>query len=119
MILEKKVILEKQLKLLSSKQRIVFALDCAKNAIPNYERWVLGEGKKWGNSSVLWMAVDEIWKIFEGDKEKYDDELDQLEENVDNVTPHSEDFQDASGSGAMDAGIVVIYAIIVMKSGDN
>lgn len=115
-ILQKHRVLKDKLDKLSPRQRVIFAADCAEHALPQYEKWSKTEGLNWGNPNHLRRSINLVWMFVESNTVS-PQQLEQELEVVNHLIPDTEDFPDASGMGALDAGCAVSSALGCAKTG--
>lgn len=86
---------------LSRKQRILFCVLTCERLLPNYKHFE--KENNWGNHEVLQESIDMIYQYLINDKLFAADDVLELLERVDSVTPHTEDFTGILTSFALDA----------------
>ena len=95
---------------LPARLRVVFALDCAVHALPRYNLWSEQEGRDWSQPVRLEKAVELVWSVIENNEIRTP-ELRSEVEQIYELVPDTEQFSDASGIGALDAGLALVEAI--------
>lgn len=88
--------------------RIAFTASCCERLLPNYQAFVVME--QWGDFSLLRKALNEVWKVLEGENLSSDYLLD-LSRQCENVAPDTEDFSSVFTSAALDAASGVALAL--------
>jgi len=110
MILNTKTELRKLLTELSTYSRMVFSVSTSENTVGNYIKWSQAEGKDWANPSLLQQVAQDMWIQLNADVIDVE-MLSNFQNQIESVTPDTEQFRDASASGALDSPISIIFAI--------
>lgn len=98
--------------------RIAFAINCAEQTLPSYERWAQNEGKGWAKPELLKDAI-EFARQCQAQGSFNEDEIQKYIDEVYAITPDTEIFPDASGYGALDSACAVGEALQCLKSQGN
>lgn len=86
---------------LSKKKKILFCVLTCEKLLSNYMSFE--EENDWGDHQVLQEAIDMIYQYLINDKLFSNEEISELLERVDAITPHTEDFPGILTSFALDA----------------
>lgn len=102
--------LTSQLRLLSHKQKIAFALLISERLYPNYI--IFSKHHSWGKPEILRKSLDLAWSMLEGFEVL--DRVDELILNIDKITPDTVDF-DKYVSQALDASCAASNLMELLK----
>jgi uncharacterized protein YjaG (DUF416 family) len=97
---------------LSLNHRILFALSCCERLLPNY--LIFYKHHSWGEPKVLRYALDRVWSVLNGDE--IVEEIENLIQKCDEVTPDTEDFDSIFVSPALDAASSVMLILEFVKN---
>jgi uncharacterized protein YjaG (DUF416 family) len=101
---------------LTPRLRTAFAAACATRSLFMYLAWSKESG--WGNSERMQKALELVWRYVEG--ELIDSYVLQSEaEAVYTLIPDTENLPSVSSSGALDAGLAVMYALQCAATDSN
>lgn len=99
---------ENELQQLPHSHRLAFAASCCERAYPNYVTFF--QRARWGGPAVLRAALNGIWDFIEGSTRALDD-LGELEQKCESVTPDLDDFStsdiDVLAGAAQEAAFMV------------
>ena len=91
-------------KLPSQRHRLAFAAGISERLLPNYE--VFSREVGWGNPSLLRSAMDVVWLMVAGGKLRLR-EIRELQAQIRDLTPDTENFASRLTSAALDAASAV------------
>jgi uncharacterized protein len=97
------------------RRRVLFAACCCERLLPNYDAFVAME--KWGDPSVLRLAVDEIWAFLKGHP-LHAARVRELLSACDSVTPSTMDFGSLFVSAALDCVVSIMETLECCLDGD-
>src|SRR5262245_14287733 len=102
------VALENKLQGLSHSHRLAFAASCCERAYPNY--LIFFQRAYWGGPVALRTSLNRVWDFIEGSLRALDD-IGELEEKCELVTPDLDDFTtsdiDVQAGAAQEAAFMV------------
>jgi uncharacterized protein YjaG (DUF416 family) len=100
--------LESKLQELPHSHRLAFAASCCERAYPNYV--VFFQLARWGGPAILRASLNRVWDFIEGSTRALDD-LRELEQKSEAVTPDLDDFStpdiDVQAAAAQEAAFMV------------
>lgn len=88
------------LKNLSTEKLILFAMLCCERLYPNY--FLFSEETGWGDNTVLIEGIDKIVEFLQSN-ELNENQIKQIQNKIDSITPSTEDFSTILVSFALDA----------------
>lgn len=96
--------------------RLAFAVACAERLLPNYGAFHRQFG--WGRPKILRKALDAVWAAITDGTNPTDAELDELEQEVVDCEPETEDFDTILVSSALDAACAAGHVLAILRTND-
>jgi uncharacterized protein len=111
-------LLESMLQELPHSHQLAFAASCCERAYPNYV--IFFQLARWGGPATLRASLNRIWDFIEGSTSAVDD-LVELQQKSETVTPDLDDFStadiDVQAAAAQEAAFMV--RLLLQFCGDN